>query len=146
MRGRWYGVMRQDRRGVETPSAASYAEPAAIARAYVDAVHDVALRSLVYPREAAVAKTTGDVVVRFDPRSGVASVGSSTDNAGASTNHLGPGKRTFERAMLAAYEQAQRTLQKPELPPSGDFATDRRVRFDRIAEASSGPSSGDLRR
>lgn len=145
--GRWYAVMRQEKKGLETPNADSYAEPGAIAKTYVEAVHDLAEQRMVYPREAAAAGVTGKVRVRFDPRSGAATVASSGDNTGMSMMHVGPNKHLFERALLAGYADAIRTLPKPTIPDDGDYASEREVKFDRNSRLASGPFSfEELRR
>lgn len=133
--GRWYGVMRQEQQPAE-----AYASPEAVAKTYVDAVHDLAAQLMVYPRDAAVAGVRGSLRMRFDPVAGTATVVSSTDNAGSSMNHLGPGKRSFERALLAGYDAAITTLPKPIIPAVGSYATERDVPFDRNPNAAAGPS------
>lgn len=145
--GRWYAVMRQETKGAGTQSAASYASPDAIAKTYTDAVHDLAEQRMVYPREAVEADVTGKVRVRFDPRSGAATVVSSSDNTGMSMVHVGPNKHLFGRALLAGYDDAIKSLPKPAIPDSGDYATEREVKFDRTSKAANVPFSFDqLRR
>lgn len=137
--GRWYGVMRQERNSPEAPSGVSYAGPDAIAKTYTNAVHDLAEQRMSYPREAAVASVTGKVRVRFDPRTGAATVVSSSDNTGLSMTHVGPNKRLFERALLAGYDDAVKTLPKPAIPDGGDFASERDVKFERNPNSAAGP-------
>lgn len=137
--GRWYGVMRQEKNGLETPSAESYARPDAVVRTYTEAVHDFAELRTEYPRDAVAAGVTGKVRMRFDPRMGVATVVGSSDNTGLSMTHLGPNKRMFERALLAGYDDAVKALPKPDFPAAGDFATEREVQFDRSANSAAGP-------
>ncbi len=137
--GRWYGVMRQEKQGLETPGAEFYARPDAIAKTYTEAVHDLAEQRMPYPRDAAVAGVTGKVRVRFDPRTGAANVVSSSDNTGLSMTHVGPNKRLFERALLAGYDDAVKTLPNPSIPDRGDFATERDVKFERNPNSAAGP-------
>lgn len=137
--GRWYGVMRQEKKGVETPGAEAYATPDAIAKTYTAAVHDLAEQRMVYPTEASVQGVVGAVKVRFDPRSGIATVVSSRDNVGLSAIHLGPNKHLFERSLLAGYADAIKLLPKPELPATGDYATEHEVPFERTRNGSAGP-------
>ena len=138
--GRWYAVMRQEKKGVETPNADSYATPETIAKTYTEAVNDLAEQRMPYPKEAAVAGVTGKVRVRFDPRTGAASVVSSSDNVGLSMNHVGPNKHVLERALLAGYDDAVKALPKPDIPPTGDFTSEQEVKFDRNPNAANGPN------
>ena len=137
--GRWYAVMQQDKKGLETPSADSYAAPDVVAKTYVEAVHDFAEQRMAYPREAVTAGVTGKVRVRFDPKSGAVALISSSDNTGASISHVGPNKRLFERTLLAGYDEAIQTLPKPAIPASGDYASEREVKFERGPNSASGP-------
>lgn len=94
---------------------------------------------MTYPREAAVAGVTGKVRVRFDPRPGAATVVSSSDNTGLSMTHVGPNKRLLERALLAGYDDAIKTLPKPPMPDRGDFASERDIKFERNPNSAAGP-------
>ena len=144
--GRWYAVMRGEKKGVETQSAESYAAPDAVAKTYTEAVSDFSEQRMTYPREAAVAGVTGKVRVRFDPRTGAASVVSSSDNAGLPMNHVGPNKHLFERALLAGYDDAVKTLPKPTIPATGDFTSEREVKFDRSPDSANDHGLQLLRR
>lgn len=137
--GYWFAVTRGQKPAADAAGLEAFSTANAIEMAYVEAVHDLAEDTMVYPPQAAVQGVRGRVVMRFDPRSMTTSLVSSVDNQGAATNHLGPGKHLFERALATSYEAAIKALPKPELPVSGDFATDHEVRFSRDRNSSDGP-------
>ncbi len=144
--GRWYAVMRGEKKGAETLNAESYATADAMAKTYVQAVHDLAEQRMAYPREATAAKVTGKVRVRFDPRTGAANVISSSDNTGQSMTHVGPNKRLFERSLLAGYDDAVKTLPKPSIPDTADYSTEHEAKFERVPGGASGSYDYQLRR
>lgn len=114
--GRWYAIAALGGSPSAVPDAAPYEKPEAIARTYTRAVHDLAsfelANRLKYPYPLGVR-------VRFDPRTGVATVVGRTPGAGP--------REVADRDILASYAEAIRDLPKPAIPATGDFATERAV-------------------
>ena len=135
--GYWFAVAR----GVNPAGDAetAFAAPDAVARTYVEAVHDYAEDTMVYPRQAATQGVKARIVMRFDPRDGSVVVVSSVDDQGSAINHLGPNKHLFERALSTSYLLALKAMPKPELPATGDFATDHAMQFSQYRKSGDGP-------
>ena len=133
--GYWFAVAR----GAKPASQDALAAPEDIVKTYVEAVHDLAEDNMVYPSRAAEQGIRGNVVMRFDPRTATATLVSSVDDQSTATNHLGPNKHLFERALAASYDAAIKALPRPDVPASGDFATDHEVRFSRDRNSRDGP-------
>ncbi len=111
--GRWYAIARSGS-AAAVPDASPFASPDAVAKTYVRAVHDLAAFELAnrlkYPYPVGAR-------VRFDPRTGVATVVARTGDAGP--------RPIADNEILASYREALRLLPKPDLPASGDYATER---------------------
>jgi hypothetical protein len=137
--GYWFEVAAGRKPASDAPGGDAFATPEAMTRTYVEAVHDLAEDNMVYPPRAAERGVRGNVVMRFDPEAGTATLVSSADNQGTATDHLGPNKHLFERALAISYADAIRSLPKPELPATGSFATDHEVRFSRDRNSRDGP-------
>ncbi len=121
---RWYAVMRREKTGIPAPPVDAFAAPEVAVATYIDAVHDLALQQLVYPRDAIAKGVTGTVRVSFDPRIGSVRLLASTDN-------VGPNRHDFERALFVGYADAIRLLPRPSMSPHVDNASEREVVFDR---------------
>jgi len=145
--GSWFALSHGGKAGIDLPAESTFATPDAIAKTYVEAVHDLAEDTMVYPAQATVQGVRARVVMRFDPRDASVSVVSSTDNQGNATNHLGPNKHLFERALATSYDAAIKALPKPDLPATGDYATEHEFEFSRDRNGRDGPyGSQGLRR
>ena len=129
--GRWYAIMNGTNKvGSAEKSVDAYAEPAAVAGTYIDAVCDVAVAMMVYPREAIDKGVTGTVKLRFDPRFARVTLVSSSDSTGGNAT-AGPNRHDFERAILAGYADAIRLLPKPAMSNNVDNSVEREVVFNR---------------
>ena len=137
--GYWLAVSRGTKPGVDAPSENAFSSPDQLVKTYVQAVHDLAEDTMVYPPLAAAQGVRGNVVMRFDPRSATASLVSSVDDQSNATNHLGPSKHLFERALATSYDVVIKVLPRPDVPATGDFATDHEVRFSRDRNSRDGP-------
>jgi hypothetical protein len=126
---RWYAVMRRKETGIAAPPVDGFEAPDIVVRTYIDAVHDLAVQQLVYPRDAIDKGVTGTVRVSFDPRTGSVRLLASTDNVGSPT--IEPNRHDFERALFAGYAEAIRSLPRPSMSPHVDNSTERQVVFDR---------------